>query len=286
MTTRPMLAETMDIDDFPKYVKDDDWATQYKADGHRLLVHIENGQVTALGRNGQAKVSGLSHTLLAQFEAFKDGTWTFDGELIGSQLVLFDVACAGSHAQPDTPFKERYRVLEVLYRQVWQPDPQVIGLLPVAWTADDKLAMARAAEQEKREGIMFRHIHGHYKNGGRSSHLLKCKFTKEADCIVTDLNVDGHDNVELTLLDPEGIYTSDGFLNVGRASAIGKRPKPEKMDVWEVRFLYVVDPAAPRLYQPRLIQKRVDKELHECTVDQIAHAFTDKDLADKVRTEE
>jgi hypothetical protein len=74
-------------------------------------------------------------------------------------------------------------------------------------------------------------------------------------------------------------------LPVGSASAIGKKPKPEKLQVWEVRFLYVVDQDRPRLYQPRLMRLRTDKEIQECLVDQIANAFTDKNLADKVRSE-
>lgn len=281
MNLRPMLAESIALDQLPEYVRNPEWVAQFKADGHRLLITVEEGAVTALGRNGQAKVSGLSHKLLGQFEAFDKGFWVFDGELIGSQLILFDIVHAGQYVDPKTPFGERYKVLETLYRDVWQPDPKVIGLLPVARTPDEKLKLVRQAENEQREGVMLRHVNGTYRSGARSSHLLKCKFTKEADCIVSALGVDGHDNVELALLDPAG----DRVVRVGRASAIGKRPKPQVGDVWEVRFLYVVDPQAPRLYQPRLVRKRTDKDMSECLFGQLEHCYTDKDLADKVRSE-
>jgi hypothetical protein len=290
MSLRPMLAESIALTDLPTYIRDDQWVAQLKADGHRLLVQVEDGQVSALGRNGQPKMSGLSHKLLSQFEIFDQGKWVFDGELIGSQLVLFDLLYAGQYCTPDRPFSERYQVLTTLYFQVWKPDPNVVGVLGVATGADAKLALVREAEQEQREGVMLRHVTGQYRHGARSSHLLKCKFTKEADCIIYDLNTNGHENVELVLLDPEGKFPPapgypEGILPVGSASAIGKRPKPEKLDVWEVRFLYVVDPDRPRLYQPRLMRKRTDKDLPECLVDQIATAFTDKNLADKVRAE-
>ena len=287
---RPMLAESITLADLPKYIRDDQWVAQLKADGHRLLIYVDEGNVSALGRNGQPKMSGLSHKLLSQFEVFDKGTWVFDGELIGSDLVLFDLVHAASKCGPTTPFSERYFVLKTLYQDVWQPDPSVVTLLPIHAGADNKLALVRSAEQEQREGVMLRHVTGQYRNGGRSSHLLKCKFTKEADCIIYDTNTNGHENVELVLLDPDGKFPAQagypaGILPVGSASAIGKKPKPEKLDVWEVRYLYVVDQDRPRLYQPRLMRKRTDKDLPECVVDQIANAFTDKNLTDKVRAE-
>jgi ATP dependent DNA ligase domain len=290
MTLRPMLAESITLADLPKYIRDDQWIGQLKADGHRLLVCVEDGQVAALGRNGQAKMSGLSHKLLSQFEVFDKGKWVFDGELIGSQLVLFDLVYAAGYCTPTTPFKERYQVLKTLYQDVWKPDVDAIVLLPIHTGADGKLALVQSAEQEQREGVMLRHVTGQYRSGGRSSHLLKAKFTKEADCIIYDTNTNGHENVELVLLDPEGKFPPasgypTGILPVGSASAIGKKPKPEKLDVWEVRYLYVVDQDRPRLYQPRLMRKRTDKDLPECVVDQIANAFTDKNLVDKVRAE-
>jgi ATP-dependent DNA ligase len=285
-----MLAESITLTDLPKYIRDDQWVAQLKADGHRLLVCVEDGQVSALGRNGQAKMSGLSHRLLSQFEVFDKGKWIFDGELIGSKLVLFDLIEAPTYCAPNMAFTERYRVLTTLYQDVWRPDADVILVLPVATGAEAKLTMVRAAEQEQREGVMLRHVTGTYRGGARSAHLLKCKFTKEADCIIYDLNTNGHENVELVLLDPDGKFPAAtgypaGILPIGSASAIGKKPKPEKLDVWEVRYLYVVDPDRPRLYQPRLMRKRTDKDLQECLVDQIAGAFTDKNLTDKVRAE-
>jgi hypothetical protein len=164
----------------------------------------------------------------------------------------------------------------------------VVVVLPVHTGGDVKVALVSAAEKEQREGVMLRHVSAPYRSGGRSSQLLKCKFTKECDAIVIDTNTNGHENVELALLDPELKFPSapgypEGILPVGSASAIGKRPRPQKLDVWEVRYLYCVDPQAPRLYQPRLMQKRTDKGIEECLVDQLANSFTDKTLELKMR---
>jgi ATP-dependent DNA ligase len=280
-TLRPMLADSIALEQLPQYIKDDKWVAQYKADGHRLLIKVLDGVVTAVGRSGQAKVSGLSHKLLGQFEAFSTGYWVFDGELIGSHLVLFDLVCAGKLAGTYTPFIDRYETLRTLYNDVWKPDEKIIGLLPIAVGATDKLALVRSAQLEQREGIMFRHVDGHYKSGGRSAHLLKAKFIRDVDCIITAVGVDGHDNVELSLLDPD----NDRVVVVGRASAIGKKPKPEVMQVWSVTYLYCVDRGSPRLYQPRLTVLRDDKGPSECLFNQLDGSFTDKDLTEKTRAQ-
>lgn len=280
-----MLAESANIADLGRYVNDDMWWAQIKADGHRFLIEIEDGKVTVLNRAGMPKVTGVSPVILRCFEPFDEGHWIFDGELVGSRLLIFDLPVAGSLVGPKSDFQGRFHALQLLFSE-WQPDPTRVELLPCAKTPDEKLALAKSAQAEQREGIMLRHRALMYAPGRRSSMLLKVKFVKEADCIIHEIGSDGHDNVSLTLLDPERKYSGTGIVNVGNASAIGKKPKPQVGDVWEVRFLYVVDRAKPRLYQPRLMRKRTDKALHECLVDQIDNAFTDKDLQLKTRGEQ
>jgi ATP-dependent DNA ligase len=277
-----MLGQSTTMNELVKYAHNPDWFAQLKADGHRHLVEITDGQVEVLNRSGKPKVTGVSHAIMGEFEAFDQGHWVFDGEQVNNRLLLFDLPVAGSLINEQTTFEERYRALELLFME-WQPDPSRIVLLPCARTEAEKFAMAKAAQDERREGIMLRHRSGLYQPGGRSAHLLKCKFVKEADCIIYATNIDGHDNVELVLLDPEDVYPQapnypEGVRPIGRASAIGKKPTPEAGQVWEVRYLYVVDPQDPRLYQPRLVRMRTDKEYHECLVDQIEDSFTDKEL--------
>lgn len=281
---RPMLAESANIADLPKYVNDDNWWSQIKADGHRFLIEIIDGKVSVLNRSGMPKTTGVSPVILRCFDPFDAGHWVFDGELVGSRLLIFDLPIAGALVGPNSTFEQRYRALQLLFNE-WQPEPTRVELLPCAKTPDEKLALAHTAQHEQREGVMLRHRSGVYAPGRRSSFLLKVKFVKEADCIISDVGTGGHDNVSLTLLDPKREYSRTGIVNVGSASAIGKKPKPEVGDVWEVRFLYVVDPKRPRLYQPRLIRKRDDKGLDECLIDQIALAFTDKELQLKNRSD-
>lgn len=278
---KPMLAYSIEFSDLHRYVNDSNWVAQLKCDGQRMLVKVDNGTVTILGRNGRPKVTGLSHTLLAQFEKFNAGQWTFDGELIGSDLVLFDLIDAGAMCNLSTPFIERWSTLNVLYNDVWKPDPNVVTLLPVAYTADAKMILAKQAEAEQREGIILRHRQGLYRPGVRSTHLLKCKFVHTVDAIISRVGIDGKDNVELTVLDPD----NDRVVVIGQASAIGKIPKPEQFQVWEVKFLYICDRENPRLVQPRLMSLRTDKDMSECLFDQLDVAWTDKNIVNRVRAE-
>jgi ATP-dependent DNA ligase len=271
---RPMLAETATMADLPKLLTDDKWVAQLKADGHRYLIVIENGKMSVLNRAGQPKVSMVDAAIAAQFAVFTTGTWIFDGEIVGNQLLLFDLAQAGAEIATTNPFTERYQVLSVLYNDVWQPDPNLVALLPVAAGETAKRALLAQAERECKEGIMMRHVDGTYQPGRRSRQLLKVKFTKTVDAIILRTGDGGKENVTLALLDP----INNRIVEIGRASAIGKKPAPTMGQVWEIEYLYVVDPKAPRLYQPRLKMLRTDKELHECLFNQLDGCYTDKSV--------
>ena len=316
LAIKPMLAEPIDIDDLGIYLLDDGWWTQRKADGHRLLVEVTDGQIKVWNRQGMTKSSGVTHAILAQFEEFDAGHWVFDGELVDGRLLLFDLPQAGSIVTPITHFEDRYLTLSTLMEQ-WHPDPAHVQLLSCGRTTEEKVTMFETAQNEHGEGLILRLRSGVYQTGRRPQ-LRKAKFTKDGDFIVINTKQDGHNNVVLALLDP----ANDRVVEVGRASANGKRPVPAIGDVWSATYLYVVDRAAPRLVQPRITLRRShleysiydvadklvkgplhsreeaeaefatgrypdchvaavavgDKLMHECLIDQLDHAYTDKNI--------
>lgn len=254
------------------YLSDDGWWEQLKADGDRLLIEISD-RVTVYNRNGEVRSKTTPSGVMAELNRLVGrGHWVLDGELVGKCLLLFDMVVAGDVITPYDSFGVRYEALEALY-DLWAPKPDRVSVLPVARTREAKEALLAEARDQQREGVIFRRVDGHYESR-RSRQLMKCKFVREADCIIRDVGVDGHDNVVLNLLDPD----ANLIRNVGSASAQGKRPRPQPGDVWVVRYLYVVDPERPRLYLPRLIRKRTDKPYDECTYDQISNSFTDKNI--------
>lgn len=274
---RPMLADSADVHELDSYIADVKWWIEQKFDGQRMLVVIDNGEIKVLNRQGMPKVTNLHPAIVDQFADFTTGQWVFDGELLDGCLQVFDMPQAGGLVAPDTRFAERRIALEALLEQgVWTPDPAYVQLTHCAKTTDDKAKLAKIAQDDQCEGVMLKHVDGAYQPAKRSRRMLKCKFTHDLDAIITAVGHDGKDNAVLSLLDPE----AGKVVEIGRASTIGKKPTPAVGDVWLVTYLYFTD-ADRRLYQPRLVSKRTDKDYSECLVDQLV--TTSKRVVDKTR---
>lgn len=277
LPTRPMLAATFTPAEVATAMVDSDWCAQLKYDGDRVVIEVRDGVVSALNRQGQAKTRnvGVAHT--TPFTALGTGRWVFDGEVVGRTLVLFDLVVATDGAQTfcdeSTAFVNRYDVLEVI-AELLDLDPEAVVIAPLAdhiGSPDAKADLLAEAVAGKREGIMLRYRKGTYESGRRSTYLVKHKLIKDADVIVTAL----HGTKESATL---SVYDADGVLvKVGQASTIGK-DTVVLGDVWVVTYLYVTDPANPRLFQPRLVARRTDKAAAECDLGQFADAGTEKGI--------
>ena len=148
-------------------------------------------------------------------------------------------------------------------------DPALIGLVPTAVEECAKRAMLTAAQQCCKEGVMFRRALSGYQ-AGRSASLVKLKFIKEVDAYVTKVGIGGKQNAELAVLDDAGTE-----VVIGQVTTIG-RGTVRVGDVVEVQYLHIVNPAAPRLFQPRILRSRTDKTPRECHLGQLANAATDR----------
>lgn len=272
LPTRPMLAQVAQPGSVESLLGDPGWVAQRKYDGDRLLVEVADGHVRALNRQGKAKQRNVPVDALTPFTALRHGRWVFDGEVVGSTLVLFDLALATDGAatfiDSDSPFDHRYGALVELASLLGLTEPDVV-VAPVAASEADKQTMLTEANENQHEGVMFRRTDGPYEQGRRSTGMLKHKFIHDADVVVTALHTDRE---SATL----AVHGDDGNLvEVGSASTIGKADV-RVGDVWTVMFMYVIDPNLPRMVQPRLTLKRHDKDAAECMLDQFAHAGTDK----------
>lgn len=278
---RPMLAEATDDQGFLDIVDDDEWVVQFKYDGDRVLIVVDDGSITVLNRQGTAKTRGISSALLAPFTALHRGRWVFDGEIVDRTLVLFDLVTAESADDsarwigPEDPFSRRYGALAVIVNALVDLDSVLDEQAPALTLATNfadptqRLRAHTVARREQREGLILRDRRSPYHQGRRSPALRKYKFVNEADVIVTAL-ADDRESAQLSVDDGHG-----NPVIVGSASTIGKG-EVLLGDVWTVRFLYVMDPAHPRMVQPRLVRRRTDKLAAECLLDQFAHAGTDR----------
>lgn len=268
---RPMLADEIGAQPtqldraVQPFLSNPEWAVEQKVDGHRVLIEVVEGKVTAIGRDGQPKANEVPRRVLDEFRVFTTGTWVFDGELLGGVLYVFDmplVDIPAAQVTPGNPLRVRRQVLEGFFDK-WQPGPTV-RLLEQFRDPEDKAAAYLRFREANVEGVMLKDLGAKYRiDGRRSRGVLKAKFVNSLDCFVTDLNMGGKENAELSVFDGNGDQ-----VMIGRCSLLGK-PAVAMWTVVEVRYLYAT--ADHRLFQPRLLRTRTDKTPDECLVTQLKY---------------
>lgn len=274
---------------------DPQWLIEQKMDGTRAVAVLRHGLPPVfLGRHG----GPLKHTAATQHldritaglagvqDLLDDGdAIQLDGEIMiqTGQFFVFDMPMmrlAGEDAiTADDPFILRRLAIETTLI-VAPADSDVVR--PVPGAADNKRAMFHRCERAGVEGVMFKHADGKYLHGQRSKDVLKVKFVKTADVVVTAVDRRRNDagrevgSIEFGVMAPfEGEMTVDQqqavtllrrlpILPVGRCSVIGK-PHVERGDVIEVAYLYWTGGTT---YQPRMMRIRDDKPVVDCTADQ------------------
>lgn len=261
-TPVPMLAHVADADTLAGLLADPGWVMQEKVDGDRAMVVVQDGEVSVFGRNGQPKKSNVGRAFLAPFRGLTEGRWVFDGEIVGRDLLLFDLPVADGYLADDGPFSARFGLLAVMVALL---DSEAVRLVPCTSAATAVKAEALAEfEADRKEGVILRRLDATYRVG-RSTDLLKFKFVKTVDAVVVEIGRGGKQTAALAVHGP------DGLVEIGNASTIGKG-NIEAGQVVEVAFLYVVSPDNPVLYQPRILRVRDDKAAAECDLAQLVGA--------------
>lgn len=259
-----MLAQNANPNRLSSLCNDDAYWADQKLDGHRCLMHVQDGKVIPVSRSGLELP--VHPPILKEFAAFKASNerWVFDGEYIDHRFYIFDLVEAGRHVSPRVVYEDRRDVLEHFYG-AWDPS-EVVRLIPTKRTPEDKAALAAQIEAQGGEGLMFKLRNAPYSPGMRSDALLKIKFRHDVDCIVIDTNLNGKSNMKLGLLDE-----NNTLVEVGECTALaGDGPKIKPGMVVSVIYLYAT--ADNRLYQPTKPKIRTDKKLRECTLDQLRYS--------------
>jgi ATP-dependent DNA ligase len=264
--------------DLQTAIQDPSYAIEPKLDGVRCVAHVSGGVARLLNRNGKplaaASCNAARGGIINQLENdFPSGDWVLDGEIMSDgKLWLFDLPFAGSGVVVQSmSFQDRREALEKLEELLGWDDTSAVHVVSHAATSSAKKLLVELVIEHGAEGVMIKRLDKPY-TSGRVKHSLKYKLTATADVIVTARNVDGHTNAELGLFDDE-----DRLVRVGRVSMIG-RPDVPVGTVLEVKFLYVG--AGGRLYQPRVVGVRADKQPAECRTHQIADLTVNKVVVD------
>jgi ATP-dependent DNA ligase len=267
---KAMSYESIDPSVADRYLEDDGWVAEQKLDGVRVMIHSF--------KDSPAKFGDPAITFAAAAQWFERLAPCFggvpaviDGELIieTGEFWAYDLPYLPvMDVTPETPFEVRRNVLEQIVDLVAQP---FVKLVPQARTTAEKRDLFERVQASGAEGVVFKRTTAKYHIGVRTRDVLKAKFTKTMDVVITGRDKGGK-NAELSLM-------RDGELVViGACSMIGK-PDLQVGECAEVMFLYIADPNDPRLYQPRLLRARPDKTPAGCEWRQVADVgFTNREV--------
>jgi len=259
-----MRFEWADLADIDQYMADPEFAFEQKCDGMRLVVCFDEDQQPSFSLKSTAATQWYA-ALTETFNGLglEEGV-VLDGELMTAtgEYVLFDVPMYPTRGiTPECTFAERRRFLVNLLDQ-WKSVKQFdnVRVVRSETTYEGKKELFETIYRTAGEGVVAKWIHSPYVTTGiRSSHWIKFKFYKTADCVVTARNVGGT-NARLAL------YENGELRPVGGCSMIGK-PDAQVGDVIEVKFLGAT--ADLILYQPTMLRIRYDKRPEACTIDQL-----------------
>lgn len=197
----PMLASAMTTAiaaaDFDRIYGGGDWAMEEKLDGHRCLVVVKDGTVSAWSRprtGSTANPRTLPALMVEQLKNFPDGT--YDGELVaasgkswdvkadGSRLVfvVFDLLAVARQSMVAATYVERRRfLLDVLRASLDEGQTWVT-------TVESTVPMHAAVQGIIRrggEGVILKRTSSHYRPGMRSPDWLKFKARQAATLTIT-----------------------------------------------------------------------------------------------------
>lgn len=262
--------ESADVTDVGWFCLDPAWVLEQKLDGIRCIVAIDAaGRCSFLGHTGAPLRSGTKHFAGIARRLTGLTSITLDGELLANgTLWVFDILVAVGTDVRDLPFATRRQMLETIAPAFGTGG--FVELVPQAVTPDAKARLWERVIALGAEGVVAKRLAGRYAaTGKRTRDVLKIKVTRTIDCVVTGLGRKGHNAATL------GLYRDGVLTEVGACSLNGK-PTVAIGEVVEVTYLYVVDPAAPSLYQPRMMRTRPDRIAESCDFDQLTGSTVSK----------
>lgn len=273
---RPMLARSSDIKKIDKFINDPDYWFQQKLDGIRILITVEDGKVSGVGRSGRA-VSLPPEAV----DPFVDlaALWQFDGEFIGTgegTLWLFDMPRAGGHlVTPDSPYHVRAQALETTYNLLFPDGSDDIKVVEVAKTTEEKQTLFDWCRSNFAEGVMLKEINSKYLPGTRSPFMLKMKFVETADVVILEVRREGKESIAVGAFDENGKLVDVGSVKLTESQGLNNAVVGQ---VCEVRYLNMSKDR--RIYQPVWVGFRPDKLAvkEDCSISQFK--FVNKAVRD------
>lgn len=272
----PMKFGTVEVLAVENLLASEDWVAQQKMDGTFGRAVLRHGEDPLMTRDGSVP---LKHTAATQhlpgiWDALKhmQGRLTVPGDMIvlegeimlhTGEYRVFEMIHARWHGvqfvTADDPWWRRSFALDSMQTLLVPP---LVTIIQTARSAASKRALLDGCRDGGKEGVVFKRRDHGYQPGSRTKDVLKFKFVKTADVVVTEVNRPDPKHGSFSF----GVYHDGVLIPLGSCSAIGK-PLAEVGDVIEVAYLFR-DPTGGGLVQPRMTRVRTDKPAEECGFDQ------------------
>lgn len=225
---QPGKVITMQPVDAPRdrqyYIDSNDYLGQPKKDGTRMLAFVENGQVAYQTRSMRLRETPsveLDQALMAAAEEAHAKAFVLDGEAVyldwrggehrtGAQAAQVNIDEGYADVQPVfvyyvfealhfggidlTAHTKKDRIAAAmkfhLACRAANVKMDVIGIVPTAYTREQKQRLVEQQLEEGREGEVWTHVNASYTDGkskGREFPTVRTKYLNEWDLIVTGL---------------------------------------------------------------------------------------------------
>jgi len=256
----PQLLNAIEKEEVDQYLNNDQWLSQQKHDGQRILVEVNEGKARAINRRGLF-VDGV-HEVCREAEALSGGRHVvLDGEMVGNTYYVFDLLIDDQDLR-NTPYFERYGKLKALFSGLTTDHP-ACHLVESAFTSLEKANMLADLISKNAEGIVLKR-NAPYLPGRPNAYgdQLKYKFNDSASVFVTGINTQRSVSI--------AVLKDNQVIPVGNVSIPGNMTIPVLDDVLEVKYLYAMK-STNALFQPVCLGTRSDINITECTIDQLKY---------------
>ncbi len=257
---RVQLLNPISREEVEQYINDPDYVAQQKNDGERRPVAIQGGDVKGINKLGQfvAIPSAMADEILSLLGL----DFTFDAEIIGDHLHIFDVMSMDGSSCEENRYDER---LDLLNEYITRHHAEHFSVVYTAYTSAQKRELFNRLEEEHQEGIVFKKRSAPYTPSRPNSggDQLKFKFTESASVIAGRTNI-GKRSVAIGCLDSAG-----NLISVGNVTIPPNKDIPVEGAVVEVNYLYYF--LGGSLFQPTYKNERNDVLNIECTLRQLKH---------------
>lgn len=259
----PQLLNPIEECDVEQYLDSPEWIAQEKHDGDRRGFELTASTAVSANRKGfsvaypQCVPDGISRGCADYFPL------TVDGELIGTDYVIFDVRVYLGQSVEHLSVTGRIALLDKLGTALTAAGVTNVRVVKTAFSSAEKRALLIRMKEQRREGVVFKRVDAPYVPGKPNSGgtQLKFPFRKNATGIVISHHAT-KSSVGIGMLDEQG-----NVIPVGNCTIPPNKSTPPVGALVDVQYLYAYQGGS--LFQPVYLRERDDVSREECTLSRL-----------------